>query len=83
MTTDINIQVVESVVRSFKGEQFTMDQFKFAMAAQYPPVRRVQSSAAAHIMRCYGLAKAGDKICIPVQNTHRMTTVWRPLVGGI
>ncbi len=80
MTDHIFIETVESIVRSFDGQEFHTEEFKTAMAS-YPPRRRIDVKAGAMIMRKHHFAESKGKKCVELRGgRHRMVTVWRPLI---
>lgn len=70
--------VITSIVSSFKGENFTTEHVKNAMAA-FPPVRRIPAIQATRLIKIWGLAEPIGMVCVPVGATHRMTMMWRSL----
>ena len=80
MTSRCDIEVMESIVRSFNGEEFHTEQLRAAMAS-VSPYRRVSMTAASTIMRHKRMAERVGKSHVPRRyGGYASVSIWRPLI---
>jgi hypothetical protein len=80
MVSHLDIEVVESIIRSFGKETFTMENIKAAMVNIHPR-RRVSAVTASNLMTAYHLAERVGTAPMKSSKTLRQaTTIWRSLL---
>lgn len=74
-----DMETLSSAVRSFKGENFTNEHLKSALA-NFPPVRRIPIHLASRLLERYNLAEPIGTRCVQCGAAYRSTREWRPLI---